>query len=330
MAKTIAVLGATGNQGGAVASFFNAQGWIVRGISRSASSASSKTLISKGISVVEADIDDFTTLVSAFKGAHVIFAVTDFWAPFFEAYPKLSKVSDRATGEHALAIEVRRGKTIIDAATKVLNEEGILERFVFSTLPSFKEQSGGKYTYAYHFDAKAIISEYLKEHKPLWEKSSLLNMGFYTTNLVKMGSLMGAKKDPNGSKIIWRRTGTNEAVHPFVVPDDAGIFADLLVRSPPKQDLLGVSEMASYATYMNIWSEVTGVPSEVKQGTEDEADKAMPGGLGREAAESTSTSAEFGWGKHLVLPKDLDPNVKTTSLRSYFENEDWKPFLDNA
>jgi len=73
-------------------------------------------------------------------------------------------------------------------------EEGILERFIFSTLPSFKEQSGGKYTYAYHFDAKAIVSEYLKEQKALWEKSSLLNMGFYTTNLVKMGSIMGANK----------------------------------------------------------------------------------------------------------------------------------------
>lgn len=135
-------------------------------------------------------------------------------------------------------------------------------------------------------------------------------------------------------------------MHPFVVPGDTGIFVDLLVRSPPKQDLLGVSETASYATFMKIWSEVTGVPSEVQQETEDEADKAIPGGLGREIAESTSTSAEFGWGKHLVLPKDvstrfnlfdsklisgqLDPNVKTTSLRTYFENEDWKPFLENA
>ncbi|TVY31320.1 NmrA-like family domain-containing protein [Lachnellula occidentalis] len=329
MAKTITVLGATGNQGGAVASFFKAQGWTVRGISRSASSASSKTLISKGISVVEADVDDFPTLISAFSGAHVIFAVTDFWAPFFETYPTLSKVSDRTTGEHALAVEVRRGKTIVDAATKVL-EEGNLERFVFSTLPSFKDQSGGKYTYAYHFDAKALVSEYLKEQKALWEKSSLLNMGFYATNLVTMGSVMGANKEPNGNRIIWRRTGRNEAVHPFVVPNDTGIFVDLLVRSPPKQDLLGVSEMATYATFMSIWSEVTGVPSEVEQGTEDEADKAHPGGLGREAAESTSTSAEFGWGKHLVLPKDLDPNVKTTSLRGYFESEDWRPFLEDA
>jgi hypothetical protein len=69
---------------------------------------------------------------------------------------------------------------------------------VFSTLPNFKQQSGGKYTYVYHFDAKAEVSEYLKDQKALWEKSSLLNMGFYTTNLIKMGSFLGANKvSPN-------------------------------------------------------------------------------------------------------------------------------------
>jgi hypothetical protein len=90
-----------------------------------------------------------------------------------------------------------------------------------------------------------------------------------------------------------------------VVPEDTGVFAELLVRSPPEQDLLGVSEMASYITFMKIWSDVTGVPSEVREVTVQEADRAAPGGLGREAAESTSTSAEFGWGKNLVLPKDV-------------------------
>lgn len=65
---------------------------------------------------------------------------------------------------------------------------------MLTTLPSLKKQSGGKYTYAYHFDWKAEISAYLKCQKELWERSSLLNMGFYMTNLLKMGSVMGAKK----------------------------------------------------------------------------------------------------------------------------------------
>lgn len=82
----------------------------------------------------------------------------------------------------------------MDAAAKVLADEGVLERFVFSTLPSLKQVSGGKYTYAYHFDGKAEISKYLKGKNELWAKSSLLNMGFYTTNLVRIGMLTGFSK----------------------------------------------------------------------------------------------------------------------------------------
>jgi hypothetical protein len=90
-----------------------------------------------------------------------------------------------------------------------------------------------------------------------------------------------------------------------VVPENTGVFTELLVRSPPEQDLIGVSEMANYITFMKTWSDVTGVPSEVSEVTVQEADRAAPGDLGREAAESTSTSAEFGWGKDLVFPRDV-------------------------
>jgi len=327
--KTIAVLGVTGNQGGSVARKFLSLGWHVRGITRSISSSSAQSLSQSGIQLIEADIDNPSSLIPTFSGAHVIFAVTDFWAPYFSSFPTLSKVSDRATGEHAYAIEVQRGKNIVDAAATVLSNEGVSERFVWSTLPSFKKQSGGKYTYAYHFDSKAEITAYLKEKDggKLWERSSLLNMGFYTDNMIRYGGFMGAAKNMEDGKYILRKPGKNNAVHPFVIPEDTGAFVELLVRAPPKQDLLGVSEMSDYVTYMRIWSEVTGVPSEVKEITVEDADKASPGGLGREAAESTATSAEFGWGKDLVMPRDLDHDVKLTSLRTYIENEDWKTFL---
>lgn len=114
-------------------------------------------------------------------------------------------------------------------------------------------------------------------------------------------------KDEESRKYILRKPGANSAIHPLVVTADTGTFVDLLVRSPPKQDLLGVSEMASYDTYIRIWGEVTGVPGGVAELSVEDADKAAPGGLGREAAESTATSAEFGWGvdEGLVLPKDV-------------------------
>ncbi|PMD57227.1 NAD(P)-binding protein [Hyaloscypha bicolor E] len=271
MPKTIAALGVAGTQGGSVASHFLSLGWNVRGISRSSTSSSAEALKAKGIDVVQADVDDPQTLIPAFRGAHVIFAVTDFWAPYFAAFEEKSKISDRETGEYAYAIEVHRRKNIVDAADVMLKEEGSkLERFVSSTLPGFKEQSKGKHTYAYHFDSKADITSYLKEKNELWEKSSLLNMGFYADNIIWYGGFMGAAKPCEPT-----------AVHPFVIPGDTGLFVSLLVNSPPKQDLLGVSE------------------------------------IGREVAESTATSAEFGWGDKLILPWQTS-GVASLSVANYF------------
>ena len=110
------------------------------------------------------------------------------------SFEELSKISDRATGEHAFKIEVKRGKGIVDTVEKVLADEVLLERFVLSTLPGCKELSSEKYTYAYRFDGKAEITKYLKGKKNLWERSSLLNMGFYTSNLVKLGKMVGFSK----------------------------------------------------------------------------------------------------------------------------------------
>jgi hypothetical protein len=106
-------------------------------------------------------------------------------------------------------------------------------------------------------------------------------------------------------RYVMRKPGSIDAVHPWVVPEDAGLFTELLVRSPPKQDLLAVSEMASYRTLMRIWSEASGIPGEAQEISVEQADKAAPGGFGRESGESTATSAEFGWGDHLVLPTDV-------------------------
>jgi hypothetical protein len=107
---------------------------------------------------MQADVNDPQTLISAFRGAHVIFTVTDFRAPYIAAFEEKSKIPDCETGEYAYAIEVRGGRNIVDAAEAVLEEGSKLERFASSMLLEFKEQSKGKHTYAYHFDSKAVIT----------------------------------------------------------------------------------------------------------------------------------------------------------------------------
>lgn len=67
MAKTIAVTGATGNQGGSVARRMLEAGWHVRAISRNKDSESAQKLRAQGMEVVQARYDDEDSLVKAFE-----------------------------------------------------------------------------------------------------------------------------------------------------------------------------------------------------------------------------------------------------------------------
>jgi hypothetical protein len=104
---------------------------------------------------------------------------------------------------------------------------------------------------------------------------------------------------------FMRQVGVNSAIHLFVILADTGIFVDIPVRSPPQQDLLGISGMAGYIEYMKIWNEVTSMKIEVRGISVEDADEAAPSGIGREAAESTATSTEFSWDKQLILPTEV-------------------------
>src|SRR5438477_4731382 len=73
--KLIAVIGATGHQGGGVVRALQARGQFkVRALSRNP--GKHRDLADE---VVEADLDRPETLEAAFEGAHGIFLVTNFW-----------------------------------------------------------------------------------------------------------------------------------------------------------------------------------------------------------------------------------------------------------
>jgi predicted amino acid dehydrogenase len=73
--KLIAVIGATGRQGGAVVRALQAAGQFkVRALSRNL--GKQRELADE---VVEADLDRPETLKAAFEGAHGVFLVTNFW-----------------------------------------------------------------------------------------------------------------------------------------------------------------------------------------------------------------------------------------------------------
>jgi uncharacterized protein YbjT (DUF2867 family) len=83
--KTIAVVGATGAQGGGMvrAIVQDPEGaFAARALTRQPTSEKAAELARLGAEVVEADLDDVESLKRAFRGAHGAFCLTNFWEHF--------------------------------------------------------------------------------------------------------------------------------------------------------------------------------------------------------------------------------------------------------
>jgi uncharacterized protein YbjT (DUF2867 family) len=169
--KTIAVLGATGAQGGGLARAILADpagGYRVRAITRNPASDKAKALAAAGAEVVAADLDDVESLKKAFAGAYGVFGVTNFWEHFSPAK------------------ETQQGRNIA-AAAKAAGVEHVIwstfedtrEKYPLSDtrMPTLQE----RYKVP-HFDAKA-------EAHPAFDaaKTTFLCTSFYWDNMIFFG-----------------------------------------------------------------------------------------------------------------------------------------------
>ena len=73
--RTIAVVGATGRQGGQVIHHLLGEGWDVRAISRKPDGKKAAALKAQGINVVHADLEDSKSLDLAFANAYGVFSM---------------------------------------------------------------------------------------------------------------------------------------------------------------------------------------------------------------------------------------------------------------
>ncbi|XP_066294357.1 nmrA-like family domain-containing protein 1 [Branchiostoma lanceolatum] len=136
MAKLITVFGATGTQGGSVANaLLEDQDFKVRAVTRNASSDKAKALQGKGAEIVQASLDDPSTLGPALQGSHGVFVVTNYWEHMDQER------------------EIKQGKDIADAAKSA----GVLH-VVFSGLENVEKIAGFPCP---HFDNKGQIEEYM-------------------------------------------------------------------------------------------------------------------------------------------------------------------------
>jgi hypothetical protein len=133
--------------------------------------------------MVQADVNDKASLVTAFQGAAVIFGVTDFWTIFKDPTSQKLKKPGQDITEYCFNVELQQGKNLADAATQIPS----LERYIFSSMASATKWSKRKFTTLYHMDSKALVVDYSKSLLELKDKFSEIQAPIYFNLLWQWG-----------------------------------------------------------------------------------------------------------------------------------------------
>lgn len=180
--KIIAVLGATGAQGGGLVRAILADpagGFAVRALTRDPNAPKARELAALGAEVVAANVDDAASLAHAFEGAYGAFCVTFFW-DHFSAEKEAAQVEAMAKAASAAGIKHAIWSTLEDTRLKVPLED--------NRMPTLH----GKYKVP-HFDGKGASNHFFTD---AGVPTTFLLTSFYWDNLIHFG--MGPKKGEDG------------------------------------------------------------------------------------------------------------------------------------
>jgi uncharacterized protein YbjT (DUF2867 family) len=202
--KTIAVVGATGAQGGGVVRAIlsdASSGFTVRAITRNADSDKAREVAKLGADVVVADLDEIASLKTAFAGAHGAFCMTNFWE-HFSPEKELAQATNtaRAAKEAGLAHVI--WSTLEDTRRWVpLGDD---------RMPTLM----GKYKVP-HFDAKGEADHRFSD---MGVPTTFMLTSFYWDNFAHLG--MGPKRGPDGTLAITLPMGDKKL--PGIAAKDIG------------------------------------------------------------------------------------------------------------
>ena len=202
--NVIAVLGATGAQGGGLVRSILADDsgeFTVRALTRNVDSDKAKALAAMGAEVVAADIDDYEGLKKAFTGAYGVFAVTNFWEHFSPEKEtaqagSIAKAAKEANVQHII------WSTLEDTRNWIPVED--------ESMPTLM----GKYKVP-HFDSKG---EGDKHFTDLNLPVTLLLTSFYWENFIYLG--MAPTKGEDGKLALSMPLGDKKL--PGIAVEDIG------------------------------------------------------------------------------------------------------------
>jgi len=216
--KTIAVVGATGAQGGGLVRAILADpqgGFAARSLTRDVTTEKARALAAAGAEVRAADVDDAASLRRAFEGAYGAFCVTFFWDHYS---PEKEQAQAKAMAQAAKDAGVKHvvWSTLEDTRKWVPLDD--------PRMPTLQ----GKYKVP-HFDAKGEANGFFAE---AGVPTTCLNTSFYWDNLVHFG--MGPKRGEDGKLSFVLPMGDKKL--PGIAAEDIGRCAYGIFK---RTDLIG-------------------------------------------------------------------------------------------
>lgn len=184
--KIIAVVGATGAQGGGLVRAIlddPAGDFAVRAITRDADSDKAVELANLGAEVVAADLDDRAAIRAAFEGAYGAFCVTFFWE-HMSPDTEIAQAGNMARAARDADLEHVIWSTLEDTRRWVPLDDGRMPTLM------------GKYKVP-HFDAKGEADELFTA---VGVPTTFLLTSFYWDNLIHFGS--GPKRGEDGKLVF--------------------------------------------------------------------------------------------------------------------------------
>lgn len=202
--KVVAVVGATGAQGGGLVRAIlgdQSEDFVVRAVTRDVESPKAQDLARSGAEVVQADLDDFDSVRKAFDGAYAVFCVTFFWAHYSPA-KELDQALTMARAAEEAGVHHAIWSTLEDTRRWIPLSD--------SRMPTLM----GRYKVP-HFDAKGEANRFFVDQGV---PTTFLLTSFYWDNLIHFG--LEPKKGPDGRLALTFPMGDKKL--PGIAAEDIG------------------------------------------------------------------------------------------------------------
>jgi len=221
--KIIVVVGATGRQGREVVRHLVRNGWGVKGMTRKPEGKKAAAVRALGAELVPADLDDITTLESAFQGAYGVYTMQP---------PILGKPEN----------EIQRGKNVALASQK-----SKVQHLVFGSAGPEKTKTGIE-----SWDTKLEVAQAMNS----------LGLPLTTLRpLAFMELLTDPSYYPNAIWHIWPKITGGDIKIPWISVRDVGAIAAKAFANPAEfigKDFVLSADAQSLDEFQAIYKEVKG------------------------------------------------------------------------